>query len=515
MGRVGPQPASVRNVADLVVVGHQPDHGAGEPVGDHRVHRRLEQPRAVALPTLLGVDRELHQLPVGHRVAVGVGGRSRDREADDAVALQGDERAVAGVRWVAERVAPQLGEVGSAAGRPQPAPARRTTQPRRGPGSRRWPRRRPPRRCGPRRRRRGCSWAHRGSGMGVTPTSARMQKSVISLVRWDRVRQRLRHRRAAGGRATRSEQAFTELLADEGRIEPRDEMPEAYRKSAGPADRPARPLRDHRHAARGQLDQPRAEPAPQGDPDGEGAGRGRPRPLPVRRGRDARRRPGRPGRPAALRPAEVLLDLQLPDPHLGRRRRDRLAGRRCRDHQPGAAVPLLLRPLRPGDGARVQGGVVPPAAGLRDPPHALARHARAEGDGPGCRQPLLVAVADDVRPAGRRLAELRPVDGVGHQAVQQRRAAAALRRHDRAAVRGARADPARPRPPVERGARQLRLRRDRLHRAVRGDQGQRPVQRRADGPQASVPMPRARGSARPPTPTRTSTHVVRSPWHDS
>ena len=147
-------------------------------------------------------------------------------------------------------------------------------------------------------------------------------------------------------------------------------------QDAGPADRPARPLRDHRHAARGQLDQPRAEPAPQGDPDGEGAGRGRPRPLPVRRGRDARRRPRRPDRPAALRPAEVLLDLQLPDAHLGRRRRDRLAGRRRRDHQPGAAVPLLLRPLRPRDGARVQGGVVPPAAGLRDPPHALARHAR-------------------------------------------------------------------------------------------------------------------------------------------
>ena len=51
-------------------------------------------------------------------------------------------------------------------------------------------------------------------------------------------------------------------------------------------------------------------------------------------------------------------------------RRDRLARRRRRDHQPGAAVPLLLRPLRPRDGPGLQGGVVPPAAGLRDPAHA-------------------------------------------------------------------------------------------------------------------------------------------------
>ena len=37
--------------------------------------------------------------------------------------------------------------------------------------------------------------------------------------------------------------------------------------------------------------------------------------------------------------AEVLVDLQLPDADLRRRRRDRLAGRRRRDLQPGAAVP--------------------------------------------------------------------------------------------------------------------------------------------------------------------------------
>ncbi len=62
-------------------------------------------------------------------------------------------------------------------------------------------------------------------------------------------------------------------------------------------------------------------------------------------------------------------------------------------------LPLLLRALRPGDGADLQGGVVPPAAGLRDPAHAVARHRRAEGDGAGRRRPLVVAVADDVRAA--------------------------------------------------------------------------------------------------------------------
>ena len=74
------------------------------------------------------------------------------------------------------------------------------------------------------------------------------------------------------------------------------------------------------------------------------------------------------------RQAEVLLDLQLPDADLGRLRRDRLAGRRRGDHEPGAAVPLLLRPVRARHDPGLQGGVLPPAAGLRDP---LDAHARA------------------------------------------------------------------------------------------------------------------------------------------
>ncbi|CAA9409496.1 MAG: 1,2-phenylacetyl-CoA epoxidase, subunit A, partial [uncultured Nocardioides sp.] len=265
-------------------------------------------------------------------------------------------------------------------------------------------------------------------------------------------------------------------------------------QDADPPDRPARPLRDHRHAAGGQLDQPGPQPAAQGHLDGQGAGRGRPRPLPLRRGGDPRGRPRRPAGPAPLGSAEVLLDLQLPDPQLGRRGCDRLAGRRRRHRQPGAAVPLLLRSLRPRHGAGLQGGVLPPAAGLRDPPHALARHPGAAGDGPGRRRPLLAAEPDDVRPARRRLAQLRAVDGLGDQALLQRRPAPALRRHDRAAGRGPRPHAARRRHRVERAARPLRLLADRLHRALRGHQGQRPLQRAADGPPHRCPQRRCVGA---------------------
>ena len=77
---------------------------------------------------------------------------------------------------------------------------------------------------------------------------------------------------------------------------------------------------------------------------------------------------------------------------LGRHGRDRLARRRRGDHEPGPADPLLVRPVRAGDGAHLQGGVLPPAPGLRDPLDAVARHARAARDGPGRRRPLVVAV---------------------------------------------------------------------------------------------------------------------------
>ena len=180
---------------------------------------------------------------------------------------------------------------------------------------------------------------------------------------------------------------FEGTIADDQRIEPRDWMPEAYRATL------IRQIAQHAHSEIIGM-QPEGNWITRAPSlrrkailHGQGAGRGRPRALPLLRRRDARRRPRRAARPAARRPAEVLLDLQLPDADLGRRRRDRLAGRRRRDLQPGAAVPLLLRPLRPGDDPDLQGGVLPPAAGLRDPADTLMpRHRRAAGDGPGRRR---------------------------------------------------------------------------------------------------------------------------------
>src|SRR5881396_1764112 len=54
-------------------------------------------------------------------------------------------------------------------------------------------------------------------------------------------------------------------------------------------------------------------------------------------------------------------------------------------------VPLCLRAVRAGDGPGLQGGVVPSAAGVRDPVHAVQRHPGAEGDGSGRAGPLVVA----------------------------------------------------------------------------------------------------------------------------
>ena len=128
----------------------------------------------------------------------------------------------------------------------------------------------------------------------------------------------------------------------------------------------------------------------------------RPRPLPLLRRRDAGRLPRPAAGAAARRQGQVFEHLQLPDPDLGRHGRHRLAGRRRGDHEPGAAAALLLRPVRARDGPHLQGGELPPAPGLRHHDEAVRRHARAEGDGAGRAEPLVVAVADDVRPVGRR-----------------------------------------------------------------------------------------------------------------
>ena len=74
-------------------------------------------------------------------------------------------------------------------------------------------------------------------------------------------------------RARRRAQAtFDALIAAEQRIEPRDWMPDAYRKTL------IRQISQHAHSEiigmqpEGNWITPRAEPEAQGDPDGEGAG---------------------------------------------------------------------------------------------------------------------------------------------------------------------------------------------------------------------------------------------------
>ncbi len=74
----------------------------------------------------------------------------------------------------------------------------------------------------------------------------------------------------------------------------------------------------------------------------------------------------------------------------------------------------------PGDGARVQGGVLPPATRLRVAVRALARNARAARHGAGRRQPLVVAVGRDARPPRHRVDAQRAVDGLGYQALLER-----------------------------------------------------------------------------------------------
>ena len=137
---------------------------------------------------------------------------------------------------------------------------------------------------------------------------------------------------------------------------------------------------------------------------------------------------------------------------MGRRRRDRLARRRCRDHEPGAAVPLLLRAVCAGDGADLQGGELPPAAGLRD--HADAR------EGTEAQQAMAQDALDrwwwpSLMMFGPPDTESTHCDAamrLEHQALQQRRAAPAVRRHAGPAGADPRGHAARPGPDGTRNA---------------------------------------------------------------
>ena len=67
---------------------------------------------------------------------------------------------------------------------------------------------------------------------------------------------------------------------------------------------------------------------------------------------------------AASRPRQVLLIFNYPTLNYAGHGRDRLAGRRRGDHEPDSALPLQLRTVCAGDDSHLQGGIVPPAAGL-------------------------------------------------------------------------------------------------------------------------------------------------------
>src|SRR5437868_15371801 len=107
----------------------------------------------------------------------------------------------------------------------------------------------------------------------------------------------------------------------------------------------------------------------------------RPWTLSLRRRRNARLLARGTGRPDAGRQGKVFLDLQLSDADLGRYRRDRLAGRWRRYHEPDSVVPLLLWSVRASHDPRLQGRIVSPASGIRDHADAVSWLRGAEDDG--------------------------------------------------------------------------------------------------------------------------------------
>ena len=271
----------------------------------------------------------------------------------------------------------------------------------------------------------------------------------------------------------RREQAgssFDALIAADERIEPRDWMPEALPQDADPPDRPARALRDHRHAARGQLDH------------------AAPRACAARRSCMAKVQDEAGHGLYLYAAAETLgvdraelLDLL----HAGRQKYSSIFNYPTLTWADMGAIGWLV------DGAAIVNQV--PLCRCSYGPYARAMVRICKEESFHQRQGFEIlhtliarhrrrssAMAQDAvdrwwwpalmmfgppDPTSRRRT-LRAVDGLGHQALQQRRPAAAVRRHDRAAGRGARPDAARPRPALERGARPLRLRRDRLGRVL-------------------------------------------------
>ena len=196
------------------------------------------------------------------------------------------------------------------------------------------------------------------------------------------------------------EQEFLEYVQDGGLVETDDWMPDEYRA------RLIKFIEMHGNSElMGVLPErdwilARADAAAEARADGEDPGRGRPLPadLPRRRGprQAARALPRRPD----LRQVEVPQRLPLPDEELGRRRRDRVARRRGRDHQPEGAPQVLLRAVRARDEEGLLGGVVPHPPRPRHRARDGDRHRRAVRARAGGAQPLVGAA--DALPRRRR-----------------------------------------------------------------------------------------------------------------
>ena len=213
--------------------------------------------------------------------------------------------------------------------------------------------------------------------------------------------------------------AFEARVAADEFIEPKDWMPDAYRKTL------VRQISQHAHSeivgmlARGQLDHPGAVAAPQGDPAGQGSGRGRARSLPLLRRRDARHEPRGDGRGATFGQGQVQTIFNYPTltwADIG-------------------AIGWLV------DGAAIMNQVPLQRTSYGPYARAMVRvckeesfHQRqgyeimialANGTADQKRmaqdalEPLVVAVADDVRPARREAPQHRAVDALADQARNQ------------------------------------------------------------------------------------------------
>ena len=255
------------------------------------------------------------------------------------------------------------------------------------------------------------------------------------------------------GAPPRSAAAFTALLADEGRVEPRDDMPEAYRKSL------VRQIAQHAHSEIIGM-----------QPEGNWISRA---PSLRRKAILMAKVQDEAGHGLYLYAAAETLGVDRADLidqlHSGRQKYSSIFNYPTLTWADVGAIGWLV------DGAAITNQV--PLCRCSYGPYARAMVRVCKEESFHQRQgfeilhtlshgtPEQKAMAQDAvnrywwpslmmfGPPDDDSPELRAVDGVGHQAVQQRRAAPALRRHDRAAVRGARPDPARPRPALERRAR--------------------------------------------------------------